>query len=53
MDLSIDHCQVCGKEECEELIAKNSYMGNKDTRWMCSTCFEEVHGRNEEIKERD
>lgn len=37
-------CEVCGKEDCEQLTSKSKYNGQTENREMCDECFEEVHG---------
>jgi hypothetical protein len=38
-------CEVCGKDDCEELVGKTGYNGNRETRMMCYDCYEEIHGK--------
>lgn len=35
-------CEVCGKD-CEELVSKGLFLGNKDDRNMCRDCYKDVH----------
>lgn len=38
-----NECEKCGKD-CEELVGKGLFLGNKDDRMFCFECYEEIHG---------
>jgi hypothetical protein len=36
------NCEKCDKD-CDNLTSKPAYNGNKDVKYYCDKCFEEVH----------